>query len=107
MKRKNQLDQPVCYYGKVVFEFFNNEDEDFKRRALKSLCKETQKEFHLSCIPIEENYLQNPERGTIVFSFCAPHAAQGKISLDKIMAFLDQKAPARIISDEIEESEIT
>jgi hypothetical protein len=94
MKKHRSIDRPVAFVGKVVFEFFNNEDEDFKNRSLKSLVKELRKEFNVSCVLVEEHEVENPERGTLVVSLCAVTHDSGK-------------APARILSDQFEEAEIT
>lgn len=99
-------DRPVCFHGKVVFEFFNNEDEEFKVRALKSLAKEARKELNISCLPVEEHRVENPERGALVLSLCAANHDGGKAVLDRALAFFDGKAPARIISEDFQEFEV-
>jgi hypothetical protein len=98
-------DRPVFFHGKVVFEFFNNEDEEFKVRALKSLAKEVRKELNVSCLPVEEHRVENPERGALALSLCATNHDSGKALLDRALAFFDGKAPARIISDDFQEFE--
>jgi uncharacterized protein YlxP (DUF503 family) len=100
-------DRPVCFFGKITFEFFNNDDEEFKARTLKSLAKEVRKELNVSCLPVEEGEVENPERGTLVIAVVAAHHDQGKAFLDKALAFLDGKAPARILLEDFEEAEIT
>ncbi|KAJ8133963.1 hypothetical protein OY671_012823, partial [Metschnikowia pulcherrima] len=95
------------FFGKITFEFFNNDDEEFKARTLKSLAKEARKEINISCLVVEEGEVENPERGTLVVSCVAANHDQGKSVLDRAMAFLDGKAPARISLEEFEEAEIT
>ena len=104
--KRRSPDRPVCFYGKIVFEFFQNDDEDFKQRSLKSLAKEARKELNISCLPIEEGLFENPERGSLTVSCVAANHAQGKALLDRCLAFFDEKAPARIVFEEIEEAEI-
>lgn len=106
MKRLRSVDRPVAFHGKIVFEFFNNDDDEFKVRTLRSLAKEVRKEFNVSCLPIEEHLVENPERGTLVVSLCAAGHEQGKAVLDKVTKFFDGKAPARILSEDFEEAEI-
>lgn len=107
MKSKRRSpDRPVCFWGKITFEFFNNDDEEFKVRTLKSLAKELRKEVNVSCAHVEEGEIENPERGTLVIGAVAPHHDQGKALLDKALAFLDGKAPARIAAEDFEEAEI-
>lgn len=107
MSKRRSPDRPLCIFGKVAFEFFNNEDEDFKARTLKALAKEARKEFNLSCLAVEEHTVENPERGTLVLGLCAANAEQAKQQLDKALAFFDQKAPARILAEDFEEADIT
>lgn len=105
--KRRSPDRPVAFFGKVTFEFFNNEDEDFKVRTLQSLAKEARKTFNLSCVTVEEGQVANPERGTLVLAVAAQSHEKGKEHLDKVLAFFDEKAPARILLDEFEEAEIT
>ncbi|HEY8280738.1 MAG TPA: DUF503 family protein [Bdellovibrionota bacterium] len=107
MKKRRSPDRPVCFFGKITFEFFNNDDEDFKARSLKSLSKEVRKECNISCHPVEEHEVENPERGTLAVSLVAANHDQGKAVLDKALAYFDGKAPARILLEDFEESEIT
>ena len=107
MKKLRPIDRPVVFAGKVVFEFFNNEDEEFKSKALKSLAKEARKEFNLSCLPVEEHGVENPERGTLVVSLCASNHDSGKAALDRVLKFFDETAPARLLLEEFDEAEIT
>lgn len=104
--KRRSPDRPVCFFGKVTFEFFNNDDEEFKQRTLKSLSKEVRKEINISCLVVEEGEVENPERGTLVVSCVAVNHDQGKAVLDRVLAFLDGKAPARILLEEFEEAEI-
>lgn len=99
-------DAPVAIHGRIVFEFFNNDDEEFKVRALRDLAKQVRKEFNVSCVPIGEHMVQNPELGTLVISLSAVSEERGKAELDKVMKFFDGKAPARIISEEFDQAEI-
>lgn len=106
MSKQRSVDKPVAFYGKVVFDFFNNEDEEFKARSMKSLAKEIRKELNVSCVVIEEHMVENPERGALALAVCAGSHDQAKAMLNKVTAYLDEKAPARILSDEFEEADI-
>jgi uncharacterized protein YlxP (DUF503 family) len=108
MKRKRHSpDHPVCLFGKIVFDFFNNEDEEFKARTMRSLAKDLRKEINVSCLPVDEGEIQNPERGTLALALVAANREQGKAILDKALAILDGKAPARILMEEFEVTELT
>ncbi len=104
--KRRSPDRPVAFFGKLTFEFFNNDDEEFKLRTLKSLAKEARKEFNLSCTLVEEGEVENPERGTFALSLTAANPESGKNQLNKILAFFDEKAPARILLEEFEQAEI-
>jgi uncharacterized protein YlxP (DUF503 family) len=104
--KRRSPDRPVAFFGKLTFEFFNNDDEEFKLRTLKSLAKEARKEFNVSCALVEEGEVENPERGTFVLSLVAASHDSGKAQLDKALAYFDEKAPARILLEEFEEAEI-
>lgn len=106
MTKRKAPDRPVSFHGKIVFEFFANEDEEFKQKALRDLSREARKEFNISCLPVEEYLVENPERGALAIALCAANHEKGKAVLDKITAYFDAKAPARILSEDIEESEI-
>ncbi len=105
--KRRSPDRPVAFFGKITFEFFNNDDEEFKQRTLKSLLKEARKEFNISCALVEEHVVENPERGVFVVSLVAPSHESAKAQLDKVTAFFDGKAPARILAEDFEEAEIT
>ncbi len=107
MSKRHAPDRPVCFFGKVTFEFFNNDDEEFKAKTMRSLAKELRKEFNVSCLSVDTGEVENPEQATLVLAAVATHHQQGKALLDKALAYLDGKAPARILTEEIEEAEIT
>lgn len=104
--KRRSPDHPVTFYGKVTLEFFNNEDEDFKSRALKNLAKDVRKEFNVSCTPVETHKVEDPEHGALVISLVAVNHERGMAELDKVLRYLDEKAPARIINEEFDRDEI-
>jgi hypothetical protein len=106
MSKLRSPDRPAAFWGKVVFEFFNNDDENLKRRNLLSLAKDAKKELGISALPVEEHRVENPERGSLVFSFCARNAEEGQVHLQKVLAFFDENALGRMISEEIDQTDI-
>lgn len=106
MKRRSSPDQPVCFFGRLTFEFFNNDDEEFKVKTMRSLAKEVRKELNVSCIAIDEGTVENPERGALTLALVAADHDQGKALLDKTIAWFDGKAPARIMLEEFDEAEL-
>ena len=106
MQYKNHRQYAAVAYGKVVFEFFNNDDENYKIRSLKTLCKELRKEFNSSATMINESIVENPEHGAIVFSLTRINMEEVKIASDKLLAYIDSHCPGRIISDNLQFSEM-
>lgn len=106
MPKLRHIDRPVAVYGKVVFEFYNNEDDEFKTSAMRALAKEVRKELNVSAVVIDEHMVENPERGALAIAVVGKSVDQAKELLNKVTAYLDEKAPARIISDEFEEADI-
>lgn len=106
MGKRRSPDRPVCFYGKVVFEFFNNDDEDFKAKTMKDLARDARKDLNISCLPVEEHEVANPERGALIIAVAAATHDNGKALLDRALAFFDGRAPARIVSEEFQEFEV-
>ena len=104
--KRRSPDRPVAFFGKVTFEFFNNDDEEFKLRTMKSLLKEVRKELNVSCVLVEEGEVENPERATIALAVAAKDHGSGKEQLNKLLAFFDGKVPARILMEDFEEAEL-
>jgi uncharacterized protein YlxP (DUF503 family) len=104
--KRTSPDIPICFAGRIVFEFFNNDDEDFKVRTLTSLAKEVRKEANVSCTYVEEGQVQNPERGVLAVACIAKSHDHGKSILDKALSYLDGKAPARIQAEDFQEAEL-
>jgi uncharacterized protein YlxP (DUF503 family) len=96
---KIHLARPAYICGRIVLEFFGNDEEEFKIKALKDLCKELRKSFNLSANPIDDNLVENPERGVLVFSLTAVSLEQANTLLDKVSAYIDAHCPARIIDE--------
>ncbi len=104
--KRRSPDHPVAFFGKITFEFFNNDDEEFKLRTMRSLMKEARKEFNVSCVLVEDGEVENPERGTLAVAMVAVSHTSGKEQLDKVLTFFDGKAPARILLEDFEEAEL-
>ncbi len=106
MHKRRIQDAPVCITGTVTFEFFNNDNEEFKIRELVRLAKAIRKDMNISCVPFEMNMMENPERGAVAFSFVAANLEQGRSVQNKVLEYLDKNAPARILGEEIETLEL-
>ena len=106
MRKRRVQDAPVCIAGTVSFEFFNNDDEEFKVRELMRLAKTIRKDFNVSCIPFEMNMMENPERGALAFSLVAANLERARNVQNKVLEYLDRNAPARILGEEIQTLEL-
>lgn len=70
------------------------------------LVKALRKEHPVSAVVIEENVVENPERASLVFSLVGQDLQQARRLQDETLKFLDEKAPARIINEEIQVAEL-
>ncbi len=102
MKKRDFLHQPVAIGGKVVFEFFNNDDENFKTRTLQDLAKALRKELNVACMPVDADdaYIENPERGALAYSLVGITKEAARHTQEKVMSYLDQHAQGRIVAED-------
>lgn len=105
-RKRRSPDHPVCFYGKVVFEFFSNDDEEFKQKSLNHLSKEVRKQWNISCSPVEDQEVENPERGVLALSIIAPSHERAQKVLDEVLRHFDANAPARIVDEDIQKTRI-
>lgn len=83
--------------GKVVFEFWSNEDESLRNRTLRDLAKELHLKLNVSAHPILDSV--NLERSEIVFAGAADNEAGARALAKEVMEFLETNSSARIIHD--------
>lgn len=100
------LDRPLLFWGKVTIDFFQNDDENWKKRALIQLIKAARKEWNVSLTDIEESAWVNTEKGVVVFSFVAKNQDQGQAMLQKFLSFLDENCQGRILSEDYQTQEL-
>lgn len=86
--------------GRVVLEFFNNEDEQFKQNTLKQLVKAARKEFNVAATAVDDNFVENPERGVIVYAATGIDADSARATAEKFLAYIDTNAIGRIVDEE-------
>lgn len=98
--------QPVCIHGKVVFEFFGNTDEQFKQSEINRLLKLLRKEFQVSACQVEDQLVENPEHAVVVLALVGQTIDQARRFQDEILKFLDGKAPARIVDEDFQVTEL-
>lgn len=92
--------QDPCYVvGKVYFEIFYNEDDDYKRRVLRDIKKSVTEKFNISVEVADYNAL-NPESGLLVFAGVAKNDDQVRALAKNILDFIDRISEARVVNEE-------
>jgi len=83
----------------MVFEFFNNDDVEFKNTTLKRIAKELRKEFNVSALPVQDTLLDDPERAVLVVALAAANEEQGKKVVDQLQSYVDANSPGRLVHE--------
>ena len=83
--------------GRIVLDFYGNQNVAKKRRNLEELCQELRKQFNVSALEVAE--FDDPEKCVLGFAAVIPEnwkttSAQGLV--EKICETLDQQAFARV-----------
>lgn len=105
-KKKIGADKPYFLFAKLVFEFFNNDDIDFKHNSIRRICKELRKDFNVSVTGIQDSYLDDPERGVLVLAIAESSEDLANKGKEQILTYLDSNMPARLISEEWAQEEV-
>ncbi len=88
---------PAFTTGIVTFEFWNNNDESHRDRTLEKLAQDARKSLGVSTHPYAEP--ADLERGYIAFSGVAGNQTNAENLASKVMRFLDENAPCRVIDE--------
>jgi uncharacterized protein YlxP (DUF503 family) len=83
--------------GRLVLDFYNNDDLKEKRRQLESLCKQLQKKFNISILEVADE--EDPERCVVGFAVVMPegwHEKAAQSFIQKITETVDQISFARL-----------
>lgn len=95
--QKDADGHPAFVTGVVRFEFWNNDDEAYRDRALRELAKSSSQAMHISAVPIANT--GDAEAGSIAFAAAAANLSQAEALAGEIMKYLDAHAPARLVAD--------
>ncbi len=106
-KEKFHPKVPAFLCAKIVFEFYNNSDSDYKNNSLKMLCKGLRKEFNISATHSEEQIIDNPESGSIVLALTSVTLSHARSTYDKALAYIDEHSQGRIVESEHREEEFS
>ena len=89
--------------GRIVLDFFNNEDVAFKRRKLEEVCTDLRRKFNVSALEVAE--FDDPEKCVIGFAAVIPEnwKEQSAHSLvEKICKTIDSTSVARVMVEDCE-----
>lgn len=83
--------------GRIVLDFYNNDNVAVKRRQLEELCSDLRRKFNISALEVAD--FDEPERCVIGFAAVIPenwktHSAEHFV--EKICETIDQTAFARV-----------
>lgn len=83
--------------GRIVLDFYNNDNVSVKRRQLAELCDGLRKKFNISALEVAD--FDDPERCVIGFAAVIPEnwrASSAESLVQKICTTIDQTSFARV-----------
>ncbi|MGK5088584.1 DUF503 family protein [Bdellovibrionota bacterium FG-2] len=89
--------------GKVVLDFFNNDNLALKHRKLDEVCADLRRKFNLSALEIAD--FDELERCVLGFAAVIPDTwkhASAQSFLEKITNTIDETSVARVMSEDCE-----
>ncbi|MGZ3688194.1 MAG: DUF503 family protein [Bdellovibrionota bacterium] len=87
--------------GRIVLDFYNNENVALKRRQLEDLCADLRKKFNVSALEVAD--FDDPERCVIGFAAVIPEnwkTISAEHFVEKIAETIDQTAFARVMVED-------
>jgi uncharacterized protein YlxP (DUF503 family) len=89
--------------GRIILDFFNNDDAALKRRKLAELCDDLRRKFNVSALEVAD--FEDPERCVIGFAAVIPESwktASAEDFVEKVCRTIDETAFARVMVEERE-----
>jgi uncharacterized protein YlxP (DUF503 family) len=83
--------------GRIVLDFYNNDNVTVKKRKLEELCTDIRRKFNISALEVAD--FEDPERCVLGFAAVIPENwkfSSAKSMLDKICSTIDNTAFARV-----------
>ena len=83
--------------GRIVLDFYNNDNVALKRRQLDELCQELRKKLNISALEVAD--FEDPERCVIGISAVIPEnwkTVSANTFMEKVFKTLDETAFARV-----------
>lgn len=98
MQSKVKEAVPAYVYGKIFFEFFNNDDVNYKYKVLKEVTKELQERFNVSVV-ITEYEQNNPERGMLGIAAVGVNLDAARKVAKNVLDEAEKISAARIVDE--------
>lgn len=83
--------------GRIVLDFYNNDNVALKRRQLDELCHDLRRKFNISALEVAD--FDDPERCVLGFAAVIPETWKRKSAgslVEKICKTIDESAFARV-----------
>lgn len=83
--------------GRIVMDFYNNDNVSLKRKNIEELCQDLRKKFNLSILEVAD--FDDPERCVIGFAAAIPEnwkTQSAQSFVQKICETIDQTSFARV-----------
>jgi len=87
--------------GRIVLDFYNNDDAALKRKQLGELCESLRRQFNISALEVAD--FDDPERCVIGFAAVIPEnwkEASARSLVEKICKTIDDTAFARVMVED-------
>jgi uncharacterized protein YlxP (DUF503 family) len=87
--------------GRIVLDFYNNDNKTVKSRQIEEVCAGLRKKFNISAIEVAG--FDDPEKGVIGFAVAIPENwknPSARSFIEKICETIDQTAPARVMVED-------
>lgn len=87
--------------GRIVLDFYNNDDVSLKRRKLAELCDDLRRKFNVSALEVAD--VDDPEKCVIGFAAVVPDSwktASARSFIEKICKTIDQTSFARVMVED-------
>ena len=88
--------------GRIVLDFYNNDDVNLKRRQLAKLCEDLRRKFNLSALEVDD--FEDPERCVIGFAAVIPanwKTSSAQSFLETICKTIDTTSFARVMAEDV------
>lgn len=87
--------------GKIILDFYNNDNIALKHKQLQALCDEVRRKFNLSILEVAD--FDDPERCVLGFAAVIPENWETKSAyqfIEKICKTIDSMAFARVMVED-------